>query len=199
MFQILSKEVHKHVWVQHGITLSGRYHSRLTPQIQSINDGKMKASQFRAFGTSSTHKASYRRFGEPPRTSSQQPRLVGSIKFPSSNNGNFDRAFRGIPNWIWWLAGGGGVYFVSHLETVEQTGRWRFMDTSVESELAVRLSFARIYISYHNNLTDHPIYYLDWPSSLCANFSTIPKQDLTPFSSYLDLCYQSCQSNYQGF
>lgn len=35
--------------------------------------------------------------------------------------------------------GGSVIYVVSHIETVEQTGRWRFMDTSVSTEVSLGL------------------------------------------------------------
>lgn len=40
---------------------------------------------------------------------------------------------RNVPNVVWVVAGGSGAYYVYHIETTE-TGRYRFMDTSEETE-----------------------------------------------------------------
>ncbi|OAV99126.1 hypothetical protein PTTG_09176 [Puccinia triticina 1-1 BBBD Race 1] len=37
---------------------------------------------------------------------------------------------------MWYIGAAGGIYYVSHLEKVELTGRWRFMDTSIQAEIA---------------------------------------------------------------
>lgn len=115
--------------------LSGWYSKSRVYQLQT------QAGHIRSFTSFGSARASYRRFGEPPRTSPRPaPRILGFRLPPRGGSSSFDRTFRAIPNWVWWLAGGSGVYYLGHLEKVEQTGRWRFMDTSVESELAVRRS-----------------------------------------------------------
>ncbi|KAG0140190.1 hypothetical protein CROQUDRAFT_84518 [Cronartium quercuum f. sp. fusiforme G11] len=119
-----------------------------------------KLAHIRTFATFPSKQTSYRRFGEPRRTSSPQPQIVWGFQLPLGNHGySFKRRFQGMPTWVWWLVGGSGVYYVGHLEKVEQTGRWRFMDTSVDSELATgRQAYAQTLAQYRHKIlpAHHP-------------------------------------------
>jgi hypothetical protein len=89
----------------------------------------------RGFSTTRLNQAVYRRFGDDQ---SNQP----TWSLTPSSNGKYrkwsnNQNFYGLPSWIWLVGAGGGVYYVTHLEKVELTGRWRFMDTSIEAEVAV--------------------------------------------------------------
>jgi len=90
----------------------------------------------RHFHTARIHQATYRRFGD------QDSKPTWSL-IPSSPNGSYQRwpsnnqNYYGLPPWVWLLGiAGCGGYYLNHLEKVELTGRWRFMDTSVEAEIA---------------------------------------------------------------
>jgi len=90
----------------------------------------------RHFHTARIHQATYRRFGDQdskPTWSLIPPSPNGSYQRWPSNNQNY----YGLPPWVWLLGiAGCGGYYLNHLEKVELTGRWRFMDTSVEAEIA---------------------------------------------------------------
>ncbi|KAA1075187.1 hypothetical protein PGT21_030787 [Puccinia graminis f. sp. tritici] len=99
---------------------------------QSSNFGNFTI--LRGFNTTRLNQAVYRRFGDDQNnkpTWSLTPSSNGKYRRWSKNQN-----FYGLPSWIWLVGAGGGVYYVTHLEKVELTGRWRFMDTSIEAEIA---------------------------------------------------------------
>ncbi|KAF6752363.1 peptidase family M48-domain-containing protein [Ephemerocybe angulata] len=89
----------------------------------------------------------FRRPGEPP----QRPGTQHPLNF-----GNWDPRVRIVT-----LIGGlGTIYYVSHLEQVEETGRWRFMNTSQKTEAAIGdLSREEIYRDFKGQILppNHPV------------------------------------------
>jgi hypothetical protein len=95
----------------------------------------------RSFHTTWFNHAVYKRFEDPERKTTPLPIVRSSRK---ENYGqwkvNYNPPnFTYLPPWLWLLGAAGGFYYLDHLEKVELTGRWRFMDTSVESEIEVSL------------------------------------------------------------
>ncbi|PLW09664.1 hypothetical protein PCASD_18411 [Puccinia coronata f. sp. avenae] len=91
----------------------------------------------RSFHTTWFNHAVYKRFEDPERKTTPLPIVRSSRK---ENYGqwkvNYNPPnFTYLPPWLWLLGAAGGFYYLDHLEKVELTGRWRFMDTSVESEI----------------------------------------------------------------
>ena len=82
----------------------------------------------------------YTRFGE-----NQSSTGAGGNGNPQWQNWRFFRQFADPRTQMITvgLVGTGGAYYVYHLEKVQESGRWRFMDTSRETEKAVSL---RIYL-----------------------------------------------------
>ncbi|MBW0468289.1 hypothetical protein O181_008004 [Austropuccinia psidii MF-1] len=71
----------------------------------------------------------------------------------------FPKDLFGVPPWIWLVGTFGGTYYISHLEKIELTGRWRFMDTSIEAELAAgEEMYLQILSEYRSKLLpqNHP-------------------------------------------
>lgn len=124
----------------------------LSPHLSS------STSSFRCFSSNCPPLSSrYRRFGDPlPSSPPQQqsnaappPNDPWSIirKLPTSSRGGGSGAGGSPFSDIRYRAttllkqplvlvvlGGGGTYYVLHLEKVEETGRWRFMDVSPQTE-----------------------------------------------------------------
>lgn len=113
--------------------------------------------------TSATRLASYRRFGDSQRVPS---RIESRSSVPSqglplfSNTSNpILSRFRRPPAFVYILLGGGGIYYIFHLEQVERTGRWRFMDVSKDSETEMgRQGLAEVMGEYRNKVLpkNHP-------------------------------------------
>ncbi|KAF9552854.1 hypothetical protein CPC08DRAFT_673746 [Agrocybe pediades] len=89
--------------------------SRNIPR-NTVRQTPIRTRQFSA----SSKQGAYVRFGQ------QQSNSGGN----QHNFRNFDRSIAaGVA-----IGGAGGIYYVSHLERVPETGRWRFMNTSLEYE-----------------------------------------------------------------
>ncbi|KAF5343664.1 hypothetical protein D9758_014700 [Tetrapyrgos nigripes] len=95
----------------------------------------------------------YVRFGSPP----PPPNPNGSNKHRSGGffeSGTWPVKVGGV------FVGLGGLYYVSHLEQVEETGRWRFMNVSPETEAEVgKMSRSQITRQFSSQIlpSTHPL------------------------------------------
>lgn len=111
----------------------------------------------RLLSSSSKLTASYRRFGDAPRQPvryEQRSRLPqGAQPLFGSSAPPFLRRFRRPPPIVYVVLAGGGAYYIFHLEKVERTGRWRFMDTSEAAEAQMaQQGFSEVMSEYGNKL-----------------------------------------------
>lgn len=78
----------------------------------------------RPLSTTHPRPTSYRRFGDP----SPSPVPYSAPRKPRFPN------YRHPSPIVYVVLGGGGIYYLAHLEQVPETGRWRFMDVSPAME-----------------------------------------------------------------
>ncbi|POW12480.1 hypothetical protein PSTT_04439 [Puccinia striiformis] len=90
--------------------------------------------RLRGFTTLHAQQAIYKRFAD----GNNKPTwpLMPTSSHQQHRKWRYDQSLYGLPSWIWFIGATGGVYYLVHLEKVEVTGRWRFMDTSIEAEIA---------------------------------------------------------------
>ncbi|GAA5951077.1 hypothetical protein JCM3765_004674 [Sporobolomyces pararoseus] len=122
----------------------------------------------------------YRRFGDPLPSQQQQHSNPTPIPTPTRNNNDPWSIIRKLPTssqrssgsegspfseiryrattllrqpLVLVILGGGGTYYVLHLEKVEETGRWRFMDVSQETEQEMaKQSFDQVMNEFGNKV-----------------------------------------------
>jgi len=77
-----------------------------------------------------------KRFLSSARSSKQQYQRFGQQQALPFGRGSarYGPGGKRIPPLVYVVAGGGGVYYVYHLEKVPETGRWRFIDVSEATE-----------------------------------------------------------------
>ncbi|KAG9003160.1 hypothetical protein FRB93_011240 [Tulasnella sp. JGI-2019a] len=101
------------------------------PQISRLFPGLRRTSppspipflrSSRGFSSGIPSRATYVRFGDPPGG--------GGQKWRPFRDGKWDTPSKLLAGAV----GAAGIYYVAHLERVEETGRWRFIDISVEAE-----------------------------------------------------------------
>ncbi|KAI9605070.1 hypothetical protein H4Q26_003041 [Puccinia striiformis f. sp. tritici PST-130] len=92
--------------------------------------------RLRGFTTLHAQQAIYKRFAD----GNNKPTwpLMPTSSHQQHRKWRYDQSLYGLPSWIWFIGATGGVYYLVHLEKVEVTGRWRFMDTSIEAEIATK-------------------------------------------------------------
>lgn len=100
----------------------------------------------RAFASEPPRRPTYTRFGErksDPDSGSNRPESDWTSNLGRQWQWNFGRKLQDplLQKITIGVLGACGVYYVYHLEKVPETGRWRFIDVSRESERAVSASW----------------------------------------------------------
>ncbi|GAA5922115.1 M48 family metallopeptidase [Sporobolomyces koalae] len=118
--------------------------------------------------SSTATRSAYRRFGQSQRPTNNPWQIIEKLPTPNNRSGSQGSRFSEVryrattllkQPLVLVLIGGGGAYYVTHLEQVPESGRWRFMDTSEETEreMAVQ-SFNEVMQQYQRQILpeSHP-------------------------------------------